>query len=173
MYAEINAAVQSAKALFEIVKANKGLAEYNEIVAAVSEVNTKLMSATGVALASQEKQMSLSNRVSELEKEIAELKNWNSEAERYQLSETGTKVYAFILKAGMEKTEPPHKLCTACFGKKQKGYLQFFKQDGYGDHFKCDLCHNEVTCLSKGYLEDNCRSDALSDYDPYGPRNGY
>ena len=75
MYAEINAAVQSAKALFEVVKANKGLAEYNEIVAAVSEVNTKFMSATGVALASQEKQMSLTNRVSELEKEIVKLKN--------------------------------------------------------------------------------------------------
>ena len=50
MYAEINAAVQSAKALFEVVKANKGLAEYNEIVAAVSEVNTKLKQEKGSAL---------------------------------------------------------------------------------------------------------------------------
>jgi len=101
MYAEINAAVQSAKALFEVVKANKGLAEYNEIVAAVSEVNTKLMSATGVALASQEKQMALTNRVSELEKEIVKLKNWEREAERYQLTETCAGVFNLAVKPGM------------------------------------------------------------------------
>jgi hypothetical protein len=168
MYAEINSAVQAAKALFEVVKANKGLAEYNEIVAAVSEVNTKLMSATGVALASQEKQMSLTNRIGDLEKEIVELKNWNRETERYELSEIGTRVYAFSLKPGMEKTEPPHKLCTACFGKRQKGYLQFSGIDGYGEHFKCNVCNNEIICFSQEYLRDvKNEGHAITDYDPF------
>lgn len=144
MYAEINSAVQAAKALFEVVKANKGLAEYNEIVSAVSEVNTKLMSATGVALTSQEKQMSLTNRVSELEKEIVELKNWNSESERYQLTELCPDITVFTLKPGMEDGEPPHKLCTACFGKRQKGYLQQSAIDGRGTHYKCNICDKEI-----------------------------
>jgi hypothetical protein len=140
MYAEINSAVQAAKALFEIVKANKGLTEYNEIVAAVSEVNTKLMSATGVALASQEKQMSLTNRISDLEKEIEDLKNWNHEAERYHLTALCADITVFSLKPGMENGEPQHKLCTACFGKRQKGYLQFGGIVGSGAIYKCNLC---------------------------------
>jgi len=140
MYAEMIATIQSAKALFEIVKANKGLAEYNEIVAAVSEVNTKLMSATGVALASQEKQMSLSNRISDLEKEIVDLKNWNHEAERYQLSALCPDVTVFTLKPGMENDEAPHKLCTACFGKRQKGYLNQSKSDPTGTYYECNVC---------------------------------
>ena len=149
MYAEINAAVQSAKALFEIVKANKGIAEYNEIVAAVSEVNTKLMSATGVALASQEKQMSLSNRVSELEKEIMELENWNHEAKRYQLTALCPDVTVFSLKPGMENSEPQHKLCTACFSKRQKGYMHQSDFNSRGTHYKCDRCGSEIIDHSK------------------------
>jgi len=70
MYAEISAAIQSAKALGELVKAAHGLANYNEFVTAVYEVNAKLMDATAVALASQEKQSSLANRVAELEDQL-------------------------------------------------------------------------------------------------------
>lgn len=144
MYAEILSTIQSAKTLFEVVKANKGLAEYNEIVAAVSDVNTKLMSATGVALASQEKQMTLTNRVSDLEKEIVELKNWNHEAERYQLTALCPDVTVFTLKPGMENDEPPHKLCTACFGKRQKGYLNQTNMNGAGTFYTCNLCDKEI-----------------------------
>ena len=39
MYAEINAVVQSSLVLFEAVKANKGLINYNELIAGVSDVN--------------------------------------------------------------------------------------------------------------------------------------
>jgi len=70
MYAEISAAIQSGKALGELVKAAHGLANYNEFVTAVYEVNAKLMDATAVALASQEKQSSLANRVAELEDQL-------------------------------------------------------------------------------------------------------
>ncbi|MDK9716700.1 MAG: hypothetical protein OEL57_02190 [Trichlorobacter sp.] len=144
MFTEINAAVQSAKALFEVVKANKGLAEYNEIVAAVSEVNTKLMSATGVALASQEKQVALTSRISELEKEIVKLKNWEREAERYQLTEICSGVFNLTVKPGMENGEPQHKLCTACFMKSKKGYLQRSDFNSQGTHYKCDCCGFEI-----------------------------
>ena len=52
---------------------------------AVYEVNAKLLAVQSVALESQEKQAALAQRIGELEKEIAELKDWNREAERYQL----------------------------------------------------------------------------------------
>lgn len=144
MYAEITAAVHAAKSLFEIVKANKGLTEYNEIVAAVSEVNTKLMDATAVALSSQEKQSLLTNRVTELEKEIVELKNWNHEAERYVLTALCPDVTVYTLKPGMEEGEPEHKLCTACFGKRQKGYLNQTTSDANGTCYECNVCETKL-----------------------------
>ncbi len=53
MYGEIIAAIGSAKALRELVKAATSLANNNELIAAVSDVNSKLMDATAVALESQ------------------------------------------------------------------------------------------------------------------------
>lgn len=55
MYAEISSAIVSAKAALELAQAAQGLANFNELVSAVSEVNTKLMAAYDVAFASSEK----------------------------------------------------------------------------------------------------------------------
>jgi hypothetical protein len=71
---EIVAAVQSARLLMDVVKANEILANFHELVAAVSEVNAKLLSAQTAALLSQEKQEALIERIHQLEKEVAELK---------------------------------------------------------------------------------------------------
>lgn len=52
MYAEISAAIQSVKTVGELAKAASSIANHNELMAAVSEVNARLMDATAVALAS-------------------------------------------------------------------------------------------------------------------------
>ena len=41
-------------------------------------------------------------------KETVELKDWNHEAERYQLAEISSGVFAYQLKPGMERGEPLH-----------------------------------------------------------------
>jgi hypothetical protein len=80
---EIVAAVHSARLLMDMVKAHETLANFHELVSAVSEVTAKLMSAQTAALLSQETQAALTERIRELEKEVAELKEWKREAERY------------------------------------------------------------------------------------------
>ena len=62
------------------------MANYNEFVTAIYEVNAKLLDATAVALASQEKQSSLANRVAELESELREIKHLEADFQRYQLT---------------------------------------------------------------------------------------
>ena len=56
MYAEINAAIQSAKTAFDLIKATKELSNSTEVLTAVNDVQRKLSSAIAAALASQEKQ---------------------------------------------------------------------------------------------------------------------
>ncbi len=148
MYAEITAAIQATKVIFDIVKANKGLANYNELVSAISEVNTKLMSATAIALSSQEKQSALSHRIRDLENELMGLKDWNHEAHRYILTELCPDVTVLTLKPGMDNGEPPHKLCATCFSQKQKGYLNQSGFDSHGTHYKCLNCDKEIVDYS-------------------------
>jgi hypothetical protein len=144
MISEITAAVQGAKALGDILKATHELKDSNTLVAAVSDHYAKLIVAQTAVMASHEKQLTLTNRVSDLEKKIVELEDWNREAERYKLTELCTDVVAFTLKPGMENGEPPHKLCTACFGKRQKGYLNRTNMNVAGTFYTCNLCNKEI-----------------------------
>ena len=124
MYAEISAAIASAKTALDIAKAANGLANYNELVAAVSEVNAKLIQATTVALASLEKQSALTSEIGELKGRLREVEDWEGQMRRYSLHEFPTKALAYALKSGMEEGQPVHYLCTACVDKKKKTTLQ-------------------------------------------------
>jgi len=155
MYTEISAAVQSAKALGELLKAAHGLANYNDFVTAIYEINAKLMEATTVALASQEKESTLANRVAELENELRELKNLESESKRYQLTRFAFGGYAYSLKPGMEHGEPRHYLCASCMNQRKKSILQ-----PSGEAFlRCSLCHEEIKIANPSSGNDNTHFD--------------
>ena len=119
MYAQIVAAIQSTRALSDLLNAAKSLSNYNELVAAVSEVNSKLMDATAVALASQEAQSRLSARVVDLESKLAEIQDWEKRISQYELTETagGAVVYKYTKK-------PEHYICPSCISKKVIQILQ-------------------------------------------------
>jgi formate dehydrogenase maturation protein FdhE len=163
MYTEISAAVQSLKTLGTLVKAANTLSNYNELAAAVSEVNTKLMDATAVALASQEKQSELTTRIKELEEELSKYTNWEREIERYSLQSFPPGVLAYSLKSGMENGEPAHLLCANCANNRQKAFLQVLSE---GEHGKTLICHK---CSSKIRIEYSKPPSRLNtDYDQSG-----
>ena len=145
MLHELLGAAQSVQALTTLLKAANGLANYNEIVAAVSQVNAKLMQANTVALAAQEKQASLATQIAELEKELAQFKNWERDSERYMLYTLAPGVFAYALKPGMENGEPPHLLCANCMSKRQKSLLQVASD---GEYTRKYICHNCSSGLS-------------------------
>jgi len=153
MYAEIVSAVQSAKALGELVKAAHSLSNYTEFVAAVSEVSTKLMSATAVALASQEKQAALANEIAELKGKLRKLEHFKREAERYELEKLPFGGLVFSLKKGMENGQPSHYLCAACMN---KGEITIMQPEG--DIFvACPFNHSRVQVKSAdigGHIPD-------------------
>lgn len=144
MYTEIKATIESVKLISTLLSASKDLRNYNELASAVSEVNAKLLTATSAALTSKEKESELQDHIRLLEKELMEFKNWDREAERYQLTELCAGVFTFTIKPGMENCEPEHRLCTACFGKRQKGYLQRTTKDSSGTTYKCSTCQSEI-----------------------------
>ena len=144
MIAELLGAAQSVQALSTLLSAANGLANYNEIVSAVSEVNTKLMQANAVALSSQEKQSSLAAKVYELEQEVVSLKNWEAEKQKYELKEIARGVFARTEKGVMGTLQSSHKFCATCFEKHIKSPLQ---QENVTEGRQLSLtCH---TCKAK------------------------
>ena len=139
MFAEISAAVASAKTALDIAKAAHGLTNYNELVAAVSEVNAKLVDATVVTLASLEKQSALNGEIADLKNKLREVENWEGQMKRYKLHEFPTRALAYALQPGMEQGEPLHYLCASCVDKKQKSTLQ-----PYGRLLRCTVCKIDI-----------------------------
>jgi hypothetical protein len=114
MYAEISAAIQSVKTLGELAKAASLLTNHNEFISALADVNARLMDATTVALASQERHSELLTRVAQLEKELADLRGRQVQSERYLLHKFPTGTLVYRLKAEFEEQEPAHFLCAKC-----------------------------------------------------------
>lgn len=103
------------------------------------------MEANAVGLASQEKQSLMSKRISELEKEIGELKNWDRKAERYQLHEISPGLYGYSIKPGMEGGEPFHMLCANCFKDRKPSILQLISESTIDREFLCHDCKLNLT----------------------------
>ena len=136
MYAEISAAIQSVKTIGEIAKAAGSLANYNELIAAVSDVNAKSMEATAVALASQERQANLLSRIAELERELSSLRARQSEKDKYVLHKFATGALAYQLRVEHESSEPPHYVCARCVD--EGGHTKL--QPWGARRYKCTKC---------------------------------
>jgi len=139
MFAEIKGVIDSVKIVSTMLEASKDLRNFNQIAAELSKVNTQLMSATAVALASQEKQSMLTNRIGELENQLREIENWEGQLKRYALHEFASGAFAYKLQENVQPKEPSHYLCASCVNKKQKSILQ-----PEGSSLKCHFCGHAI-----------------------------
>jgi hypothetical protein len=144
MHPEIAAALRSANALVELLSTAKSLSNYDELVAAVSDVNSKLMNATTTALESQEVQSNLLSRIRELETELVNVAGWEAQTERYVLHTLAPERFAYALKPDATNREPFHLLCANCFTKRQKALLQLRNHNKVGRWYSCHNCRAEI-----------------------------
>jgi PHP family Zn ribbon phosphoesterase len=147
MITELLGAAQSVQSLFTLLKAAKGLANYNEIVAAVSEVNVKLMEANSVALSAQAEQAVLTGRLKDLETKLAEYENWERTAADYELKDLAHGVYAYVYNP-VSGGGARHWACAKCFQERKRHVLQ----KEYPPCYKCPNCGTEIEPIKGGAL---------------------
>jgi len=143
----IAALTSSLQSVVEIAKVMKGLHDGAAIQGKVIELQSAIMSAQACALTAHTDQFALLTKVRELEEEMAELKSWDAERQRYELKAVYPGAYAYVPKPGMEGAEPPHWLCTACFQEREKSILQGFGRDAKEPRvrsYNCPRCRASV-----------------------------
>ena len=146
---EISSLLTSAKIAYDIAKgitALKTEVDRNQAVAKVLEV---LIAVQTDALSMQEKQSSLTSRITELESQLQQIKNWESELQRYQLTRFAFGGYAYSLKPGMERGEPPHYLCASCMNRGKKSILQPDTEA----FFRCGICQEEIKIANPALID--------------------
>lgn len=126
----------------DITKAMIDLRDGAMIQSKVIELQSAILAAQGQAFTAHDERAALVARVSELEKEMAGLKAWETEKQNYELTDIGQGVLAYAMKDGVQGTGPAHKICANCYGEGHKSLLQPQVTDvGRWDYFQCKRCN--------------------------------
>jgi hypothetical protein len=142
----ISTALGSLVAAKDIAQTMVGLRDAAILNGKIAELNSKIIDAqSGVFLVNEER-TALVQRVGKLEKEIADMKTWETEKQRYELKSTSQLGgFAYALKPEMAAGEPPHYICANCYQSNKKRFLQGTQNMASGRRkFDCAECHSSV-----------------------------
>ena len=140
MIPELLGATQSVQALASLLKSANGLSNYNEILLAVAEVNTKLMNANAVALASQEQQSLLAKKLRDKEAQLEALILWKKDAELLEQVEVAQGVFAYMKKDRRDPFQSQPKYCANCYFSNRPSLLQESRESNRYIGLNCHLC---------------------------------
>lgn len=87
---------------------------------------------------------SIEQRISELTKEVADLKAFDADAKKYKLVQIGPGAGCYIPKPYAKTFEEGPYLCKACFGQSKKAYLNRVEVAARFDRYRCELCKAEI-----------------------------
>ena len=148
MYAEISSALAGLKTITELAKAAGSMANYGEMLAAVNTVQEKLSMALVSNLASMEKQATQIERITELEAQIVQFKDWSAKSNDYVLQAVGAYKtdFAQVYKPSHQSPQARHWACAKCF---QDSKLYVLSADGR-QGYKCPNCNNGITPIVPG-----------------------
>lgn len=130
-------AYQSAKSLLELKVEVDTAVRINALVGQLGDVTGQFLAAQTAHLQCQEKTVAL-------EKELASLKSFAAQKERYVLQQLAPHAYAYALRPEHQGEEPLHHLCSHCYAESQKSILQFSRLDRGDRVLACPRCKAEV-----------------------------
>jgi hypothetical protein len=80
--------------------------------------------------------MALLEQIRTLKEQMTKLEAWETEKQRYLLTDFGGGTFAYVLKKEAAQGEPIHKLCATCLNKGHKTILQHSHDNWYD----CPTC---------------------------------
>ena len=145
-FTAITQALGALKAVKDIGEATIGLANAAAFRERQIEFQGKIIEAQDGIFAMQQERTALIEKISELEKEITNLKAWDTEKNRYKLVEVGPGAFARVIKPEAQGSEPEHLICTSCYENWKKSILQADPDLArtFGDIRVCPACGCKV-----------------------------
>jgi rubrerythrin len=145
----ITAAVTSLKTAGELALGLVKLKTMTEVQSVAIELNSKIIDAQYQVFAANAAQTELVERVRALESQIARMKDWDTQKQRYHLASPFPGCMVQALLKSMSSGEPPHYLCTACFERGERSILQGregrqTKEGKPPAAYHCPICKSEA-----------------------------
>ena len=142
----ITAVTSALKGALDITKGIVSLKNQADLSSLAIELNSKLIEAQHAVFAVNDERQRLIDKVRELEQEIDQSKNWESEKLRFQLMSPWPEkpVSVYHLKKSHANGEEPHWLCPNCFQDGKKAILNTNKKKGEYVHLVCSVCEASI-----------------------------
>lgn len=145
----IQSAIFSIKLAGDITKSLMSLTKLSEVSEKVAGIQGALLEAQSNAFNANAKQAAMVEEVRALKEEMARLKAWDTEKQRYKLAipfpRHGMGSVAYALKESMKGSEPAHLICTKCYEDGRKSILNPLKlPDGKSIVFVCPVCQAQI-----------------------------
>jgi hypothetical protein len=121
---EISAGLTSLKTALDIAKALWTINDAAERNSKIIDLQRAIGDAQLSAINAREAHAAQIDRIRELEQEIARLKAWEGEKQRYEMKVPQAGVTVYALKPSMADGEPSHWLCANCYQQGKKRILQ-------------------------------------------------
>lgn len=157
----IQGTIASLKFAGDVAKSLLELKTLTDVQGKVIELQSAILSAQSSALSANAEQSAMVEEIRRLKEEIASVKAWESEKQRYKLTnpweEEGGGV-AYALKKSMANSEPAHLICTKCYEDGRKSILNPFKNDKGFIVYGCPIC--------KAQIPTGWRGGAMPEYAP-------
>jgi hypothetical protein len=151
--AEVFAAITSLRSALDITKAMVGLRDAETFRSKSIELQGVILESLDKAIEAREAHAAQIDKVRALEVEVADLKTWAAERQRYELKQLELGVLVYMLRPQYRGSEPPHWLCPNCYGASKKSFFQATTRMEAGKRiYECHLCQGKIPAETPRWL---------------------
>ncbi len=141
--------ISGLKTAGDIVKSLLEIKKISDISGKVAELQAVILAAQSSAIEANSAQFAMIEEIRALKEEMARIKAWDTEKQRYKLTNPWIGTVVYSLKESMSNGEPPHWICTNCYEDGRKSILTQ-QQDGNSRvSYLCPKC--KVSFRAIGY----------------------
>ena len=135
---------QAVRSASDIAQTLIGLRDSAKLLEKTVELNREIAATQAALFQVQSEQTQLVRTIDDLEKEIARMKIWEADKQRYELKRYDPGVFFYALKENEAAGEPIHHLCAKCYQESKKSIIQRTGRAMAREpsHF-CPLCKTE------------------------------
>jgi hypothetical protein len=135
--------ISGLKLAGDIAKSFLELKSISDVQGKVIELQSAILSAQSSALSANADQMAMVEEIRTLKEEIARIRAWEAEKQRYKLDSPWDGAVAYALKKSMGNSEPPHWICTSCYENGRKSILNQIRDKDSWYTITCPVCKSQ------------------------------
>ena len=156
--------ISGLKTAGDIAKSLLDLKSVAEVRGKVIELQSVILSAQSSALEANARQSALVEQMRTLKEEIANIKAWEKDKQRYAFVSPWSGFIVYAMKKESAGTEPPHWICTKCYEDRRKSILnQIQRTDKTFWKIVCPICKSENHSLYRSPYQPKYAEETIAE----------